>query len=294
MKNSFLKLSVLVISIISLFSCNAQEKENKKWQREDTVKIKGSEALFYPVRDIIANHKKQFIKEHIDLESTGSTVGIMELINGNADIALSTRKLTKQEQNELALNNIKLKEVKICKEVVVIVTNSKNSVFQLSKKELAGIFSGSITSWDSVGGLTEPIKVFIRPNNTGCYYGFKSMLLDRYGKDYSENALSLKSNSEIKSYLIKYPFGISFLGYGSFKVNTFLNKGIKPIRVQNSSNEFVFPSVENINSGQYDLTRDCYIYYKEENAEKFNNIINTLKSNDSKVIFQDFGFIYLN
>jgi phosphate transport system substrate-binding protein len=292
MKSKFTKFAA--IFLVGISSCVAQDKEpnGTKWQRIDTIRISGSEALFYPMREISNNFMKNDLKTHIKMEATGSTTGILDLIYKNCDIAMSTRKLTLQEKSELDSLKIKIKEFKIAKEVVVLVTNTKNPVFQLDKNQLAGIFSGNITNWDSVGGIKERIKVFIRPNNTGCYQGFKDMIMHEKGLDYSDNALSCKSNYEVKTSLLKYPFGISFLGFGALMQNT--NKGLKPLKIKNEQGTYVSPTKENIVNGKYTLVRDCYIYFDESNSERFNRLIEHIKSNDSKVILQDSGFLFLN
>jgi len=54
-----------------------------------------------------------------------------------------------------------VKKFLIGKDAIGILVHPSNPVSELSIKQLAGIFSGSITNWKDVGGIDRGIEVFI-------------------------------------------------------------------------------------------------------------------------------------
>jgi len=239
---------ILISLLLSIFAGNAQTQKLTELSptQSHPLYINGSEAMFPVIQDMVQkfNYQYQFGgHKNVNLEvknlGQGSTLGIHSLIEGNTNLATSTRTLTQQEKDEFARNNMQVQEFCIAREALTIVVNPKSSVYALTFEQVAQIFSGQITNWKQVGGDDFPIKVFIRSNTSGCYEGFKQMFF-KNGENYTETALQLGSNQAIKTNLEKFEGGISFLGYNSAAIK---ESGLRMIKISTDQGKtFVAPA----------------------------------------------------
>ncbi|MGB0696654.1 MAG: substrate-binding domain-containing protein [Rhodospirillaceae bacterium] len=71
----------------------------------------------------------------------------------------------------------------IGQDAIAAIVNAGNPVKELSKEQIAGIFTGKITDWSEVGGSAGPIKPMIVKQGSATRNVFQSKLLD--GADYA-------------------------------------------------------------------------------------------------------------
>lgn len=279
------KINLFVAICLATSVAFAQEKTTEKSE----ILIKGSEALWSYFFDLSKNYMAVNKETYIKVDGSGSTLGILSLIEGHSDIAVSTRKITAEEELEFKSAGKKLKEIKIGKEALVIITNVKNPVYKITKDEIGQVFSGQIKVWNKLGGENLPIRTFIRANNSGCYEGFKDLFLDPKNLSYDSKALMIKSNLDLKNHVKKSENSISFLGYSSMKNNNF--KDIKMIKVGVDKNSYVEPTDATIADGTYPVTRDCFIYVEETKFEQLKPFLVSILSKEGQDLLIEKGFI---
>lgn len=284
------KFSFLILLSFLMFSGKAQDTTKTKPNGGFRLIINGSEAMYPAVSHITPQYKRTHQQgPNIDLKcvGTGSSLGLRNLIERHCDMALSTRKPTKQEQLMAQDAKVELKEFIVAKEAWVIVANPECGVFRLTKQEVADIFSGKIRNWKEVGGDDLPIHVFIRGNTSGCYKGFKEMFFTN-GEDYSESALQLGDNFKVKQQVEKYKGAISFLGYNAY---TSYYKEIKALQLSADGGEtFVAPGQMTIDDGSYKFVRNCYVYINAADYKIYKDVIEYMMSDKAKTFWEDHGF----
>ncbi|MDA7848212.1 substrate-binding domain-containing protein [Sulfurospirillum sp.] len=86
----------------------------------------------------------------IDVPGSGS--GIKALLSGKTSLAGISRNIKDKERAK------ELRFFIIAYDAIGVVVNNKNSIKDLTKKQLKKIFSGEITNWSEVGGKDLPIK----------------------------------------------------------------------------------------------------------------------------------------
>jgi phosphate transport system substrate-binding protein len=108
----------------------------------------------------------------ISTDSKGSDGGIAKVLTGELDLAASSRALTPVEAQ-------KLTAVVVAKDYISVVIGINNPFKgSLTKAQVAGIYTGSITNWKQVGGPSAPIHVIVRAQGSGTAKFFKSTVLE--------------------------------------------------------------------------------------------------------------------
>ncbi len=69
------------------------------------------------------------------------------LINGQCDIAASSREISPEEVAETEKQGIKLKQFLIAFDMIISIVHPRNPVDKLGLDQLQGIFTGAISKW---------------------------------------------------------------------------------------------------------------------------------------------------
>lgn len=106
----------------------------------------------------------------VEVQGGGSSTGVKNAAEGVTDIGNSSRHL-KDEEKSLGLN-----EHVVAIDGIAVVVNPANKLTDLSKEQVAQIFTGNIKNWKEVGGADAPIVVVIREAGSGTRDGFEELL----------------------------------------------------------------------------------------------------------------------
>jgi len=117
------------------------------------------------VQPIAQEAADQFTVENPDANVTvqggGSSVGITQVGEGTVNIGNSSRDLKDEEKN------LGLVDHKVAFDVIVLIANPVVGVKNLTGDQVKGIFTGTITNWNQVGGSDQTITVVIRDSASG-------------------------------------------------------------------------------------------------------------------------------
>lgn len=105
-----------------------------------------------------------------DAQFTGSGAGIKAVSDGTANIGNSSRALKDAEKAQGLVENI------VATDGIAVVTDTANTVANLTMDQLKKIYTGEITNWKDVGGSDQKIVVIGRENGSGTRDGFESIL----------------------------------------------------------------------------------------------------------------------
>lgn len=151
----------------------------------------------------------------VEVQQIGSSGGIKNAIEGTSEIGMSSRDLKDEEKSA------GLKETKIAIDGIALITNTANSVKNLTMDQVKGIYTGKITNWKEVGGNDAPIVIVSREEGSGTRDGFQEIVgfdSEELTKDaqISDGSGNIKTTVEGNENAIGY---ISF-GYVDEKVNS--------------------------------------------------------------------------
>jgi phosphate transport system substrate-binding protein len=231
----------------------------------NVVQIKGSDTMVNLVQAWAEKYMEENPAYFISVTGGGSGTGLAALINGTCDIAMSSREIKPKEIELAGKKGIKPSEIKAALDGLAVVVNPKNPVQKLTPDQLADIFTGKIRNWKEVGGSDSRIVILSREVNSGTHVYFKEHVLRKNNpnstEEFAPSALMLPSSQAVADEVAGNPGAIGYYGMG------YVSKNQKAVSVAADANsEFVPPTIDNIISGKYPISRPLYIYTKGEPA----------------------------
>ena len=191
---------------------------------------------------------EKYPKVTVTAEFVGSGAGIEAVTNGTADIGNSSRNLKDEEKANGVAENI------VAIDGIAVVVDPANTVEDLTKDQLTGIYDGSVTNWKDVGGSDAPIVVVGREAGSGTRGAFEELLKLEDACKYSNE---LDSTGAVMAKVASTPGSI---GYVSLDV---LDDTVKTVKLDGAE-----PTEENIKAGKYFLSRPFVMATKGEISEQ--------------------------
>jgi phosphate transport system substrate-binding protein len=158
----------------------------------------------------------------LDLFVGSSRAAVYRLMNGFADIASTVERL------EFSHHDYGYVEIPFCKAPLIVISNVKTPVRNISSDQLRAIFNGTITNWKEVGGPDQTIVVVVPERNTGAYKNFRQLALKRFDVKYDFMAYR---STDVVNLVHRIPWSISFISQGA---NT-VNEAIRIIQIDGKS-----------------------------------------------------------
>jgi len=187
------------------------------------------------------------------------------LLNGKVDLIFCFEPSASQREQFIE-KGFKLNLVPIGKDAFVFFVNKKNSVNNLTVKQIQGIYSGRIRNWIRLGGKLQSIKPFQRAKNSGSQTILEKIMGDiPIIKSKGETVVEYMHSVfyEVASYRnFNNAIGYSFLWYAAEMIN---NDQIKLLSING-----VPPSKETIQNETYPFSQNIYAIYVDDNKKKEN------------------------
>ena len=101
------------------------------------------------------------------IKSSQTHQSFINLINKDADLILTARKMSPDEKAHAGAAGISLTETPIALDALVFIVNPDNPVESLTSKQIQDIYTGKITYWNEVGGNNVEIRPYKRNPNSG-------------------------------------------------------------------------------------------------------------------------------
>src|SRR6202165_4465182 len=184
----------------------------------DRLVIKGSDTLG---AKLVPQLAEQFKAQHsgttFDIAAEGSTTGIAALIDGTAEIGMSSRRAKSSEVGAAAAKGRSMKPVIVAYDGIAVIVNSANPVKSLTKKQVEQIFTGDVTDWSAVGGKSGKISIYTRNTSSGTYSEFKELAMKK--RDYAGSSQKMAGNEQIAAEVGKNPNGAGYVGMAYTKAS---------------------------------------------------------------------------
>lgn len=194
---------------------------------------------------------------HVSIAVTGggSGVGISSLIDGDIDVANSSRPMRESEIESVEDNHgVEAYAVRFAVDGVAVIVNENNPLNELTMQQVGAIYRGEITNWSEVGGDDQEITLYGRQSTSGTYHFFMELVVQ---DEYSERKRNMAGTSDIVEAVIGDQGGIGYaaIGYAN-------EDGVKALSISAEEGSVAYdPTVlENVTSGDYPLTRPLYQY----------------------------------
>jgi phosphate transport system substrate-binding protein len=232
-------------------------------QPQNSIQVKGSDTMVNLGQAWAERYMEENPGDFVAVTGGGSGTGFSSLISGTCEVAMSSRNI---KQKEIALANargVNPCEIKVALDGLAVVVNPKNSVGKLTVAQLADIFTGRTQNWKDLGGNNEKIVLLSREVNSGTHVYFKEHVLRKNDpnakEEFAPTALMLSSSQAIADEVAGNPDAIGYYGMG------YISDKQKPVWVaKDEKSEYESPTIENVISGKYPISRPLFIYTNGE------------------------------
>ncbi len=165
-----LSMGLALAAALSLTACKGGSASSSGESLSGKVSLNGSTSMEKYVTALGEGFKEKYPDMTVETQFTGSSAGLQALIDGQCDIADSSRSLTPAEKKKGLVENV------VAIDGIAISLNKKNKVNNVTAKQLADIYTGKITNWKQLGGADEKIVVIGRESASGTRAAFEELL----------------------------------------------------------------------------------------------------------------------
>jgi phosphate transport system substrate-binding protein len=221
--------------------------------RADRLVIKGSDTLG---AKLVPQLAEQFKSQHpgttIDIAAEGSTTGIAAIIDGTADIGMSSRRAKSPEVGAATAKGRNLKPTIVAYDGLGVIVNAANPIKGLTKKQVEQIFTGDVTDWSAVGGSGGKISIYTRNTSSGTYSDWKELAMKN--RDYAGSSQKMAGHEQIAAEVGKNPNGVGYVGLAYMKAG-----GIKVLPIDGQ-----MPSQKAVIAKTWPYARPTFYYTNGE------------------------------
>ncbi len=239
-----------------------------------SITLSGSTSMEKLANALAESFMNKYPEVTVSPEFTGSGAGIEAVTNGKVDIGNSSRNLKDSEIQAGAVENI------VAIDGIAVIVDKNNSVADLTKDQLTGIYTGTITNWSELGGSDSPIVVIGRESGSGTRGAFEELLEI---EDKCKYASELDSTGAVIAKVASTPGAI---GYASLDA--------VDDSVVAASLEGVAATADNIKAGTYFLCRPFVMATKGEISaqnELVQEFFAYIESEEGKAVIEQVGLI---
>jgi phosphate transport system substrate-binding protein len=242
--------------------------------------IKGSDTLGAKlVPQLAEQFKAQNPGVTFDIAAEGSTTGIAAIIDGTAQIGMSSRRARPAEVGTAAGRGVQMKPAIVCYDGMAVIVHGGNPVSSLSRKQVEQIFTGDVSDWTAVGGQPGKISIYTRNTSSGTYSDWKELAMKK--RDYAGVSQKMAGNEQIASEVAKNKNGIGYVGLAYIK-----SPGVKVIPIDG-----VAPSTQTVLKKTYPYARPTFYYTNGDPAGVAKQFVDFTLSPAGQKIVERVGFV---
>src|SRR2546430_8911333 len=246
----------------------------------DRLVIKGSDTLG---AKLVPQLAEQFKAQHpgttFDIAAEGSTTGIAAIIDGTAQIGMSSRRAKPPEVAAASAKGVNMKPTIVAYDGIAVIANSANPVKALTKKQVEQIFTGDVTDWSAVGGSGGKISIYTPNTSSGTYSDFKELAMKK--RDYAGGSQKMAGNEQIAAEVGKNSNGVGYVGLAYTKAG-----GIKVVSIDGA-----MPSKESVLGKAYPYARPTFYYTNGEPSGLAKQFVDFTVSDAGQKIVEQVGFV---
>ncbi len=266
------KLGLIALSLLSVGLLHAQK-----------LVIKGSDTLGAKlVPTLSEEYKAKNPGVSFEIAAEGSTTGIAAIIEGTAQIGMSSRQAKPTEVSAAEAKGVTLKATTVAYDGIGVIVSANSPITSLTKRQVEQIFAGDITDWSAVGGPAGTISVYTRNTSSGTYSDFKDLAMKK--RDYAPSSQKMAGNEQIAAEVAKNPNGIGYVGLAYIH-----DPGVKAVGIDG-----VTPTKESVLAKKYPYSRPTFYYTNGEPTGEAAKFLAFTLSPEGQKIAENIGFVGLH
>jgi phosphate transport system substrate-binding protein len=213
----------------------------------ESITIAGSTTVLPIAQKAAEAYMENYSWADITVSGGGSGVGIQSVGEGTANIGMASRQIKSSESASYP----NLVETKIASDGIALIVHPGNSVASLTKNQIKGIYNGTYTNWNQLGGANLAIVMFGRDSTSGTREFFWESVMGK--TNFTASLLEKPSNGGIKESVKSTPGAIGYVGLG------YVDSTVKALKID-VAGTLVEVTAANVLSGTYPISRGLYLY----------------------------------
>lgn len=250
--------------------------------QRQSITVKGSDTMVLLGQRWAEVYMKANPGKLVQVTGGGSGTGIAALINGTTDICESSRPIKAEERESVKQQrNLEVTEIPVALDALAVYVNKSNPINSLTLDQIRRIYTGELTNWKDVGGPDAKILLYGRENNSGTYVYFKENVLG--DADFVSHYQAMPGTAAVINAITKDPGGIGYggIGYAS---------EAKALSIATAPGEAVAPTMENVLSGAYPISRQLFWYVAGSPQGDLKAFVDFALSPQGQSIVADVGY----
>jgi len=251
-----------------------------------TLDQKGSDTLLELMQNCAEDFHATYAAMNIQVTGGGSGTGIAALISGEVNIAQASRQMKSSEYDQAVAAGLDPVEWRVAIDGIAVIVHEDNPVTELTVDQLRGIYNGTITNWNQVGGDDLAITAYGRQSTSGTYAFFQETILD--DEDYRADMQQMAGNAAIVDGVKLDDSGIGYVGIGYAVSAT----GIEIVELAEEAGGTYYSPLDSdaVYGGDYVLARFLYLYTDGTPEDVGFYWISWILSADGQSIVEEVGF----
>ncbi|MDD5772338.1 MAG: phosphate ABC transporter substrate-binding protein [bacterium] len=259
-----MKKIFLLICIIFILSCNSNS-------RKKTLVIAGSTS----VQPFVEGLEEMYIRKNktaeINIQGGGSSAGIQSAISGTANIGMSSRHLSLDEEKQLKI-------IPIAYDAVVVILNPRNKIDNISLEDIRKIFSRKILNWKELGGEDKEINAITREDGSGTRGAFQELVMKE--TPISNACMVQDSNGSVREIVKADPWSIAYISLG------LVDKDVKAVKIDG-----ILPDRAAVKEKKYNFMRPFLFVHTGELGKDAKDFVDFVLSNEGQNFLEKEGLI---
>lgn len=255
------------------------------------IKVKGSDTEVNLAVNLAENFYKVNNGFSVAISGGGSGLGIASLLNGQTDIANSSRPLNDEEDSLFKAKGIQLKTVIFAEDATAFIVQKDFPLDAIDVATLSKILSGEYKTWKSITGQNIPINIYGRQSNSGTH----SFVRKKLKIEFSRDAKEMNGNAQIMEGVKMDASGIGYVGAG-YILNDGNNQPIKVLKISKfKGGPAVSPMDKKaIIAKKYYFQRPLFQFIPVTSWDKVSAFINFEKSAAGQKLIQASGYYIID
>jgi len=190
----------------------------------------------------------------VEIDASDSAQGFADLIEGEAQIAMMTRRPNAAELDagwQLGDLGSQDQEFVVALDGVAVVVNRRNPVLRMDLEQLRKLFSGQSRDWSELGGAAGEVRVHLDPNAGAV----RDLMNERVMRGAAFAEAQLHANArELVAAVAADPLAIGLIPIGEH-----YGDGTRPLAIADGGRAIV-PTRTEVLGEDYPLSRRLYLY----------------------------------
>ena len=253
--------------------------------KENSLRIAGSTTVLPVVSRAAEKFKIKHPNISITVNAGGSGVGFSSVADNRVDIGMMSRKISENERNKYS--NQEFNVHILGRDGVACVVSSEiysAGIAALSREQIRDIYSGKIKNWKALGGPDKKIVVVDKERHRGTRHAFMHYVFGNPTARARGARLVSGSNNEEQAKIAQSDSAIGLLS------QAWINKDVVGIALVHEGKK-IEPSIKNIKSGVYPISRDLDIVTQKNVSEDVKLFIEFLLGSEVQPIIEKSGYV---